>query len=78
MDLTQLNPDVLRELLKLTEQKASIQKQIAEIDARISALGAGKAARPPLPRPRRPKRPRRLPKLRKRPRPRRLAASAAL
>jgi hypothetical protein len=44
MDLTQLNPDVLRELLKLTEQKAAIQKQIAEIDARISALGAGKAA----------------------------------
>lgn len=44
MDLTKLNPDVLRELLKLTEQKASIQKQIAEIDARISALGAGKAA----------------------------------
>lgn len=43
MDFTLLNPSTLRELIKLTEQKASLQKQIAAIDARLSAIGGGKA-----------------------------------
>ncbi|MDD5199539.1 MAG: hypothetical protein PHC88_07010 [Terrimicrobiaceae bacterium] len=47
MDLTKLNPAVLRELLKLSEQKSALQKQVAAIDARISSLGTGKAAATP-------------------------------
>lgn len=43
MDLTSLNPDVLRELLKLSEQKSSLVKQIEAIDSRIAALSGGKA-----------------------------------
>lgn len=49
MDLTQLSPEVLRELIKLTEQKSSLQKQIAAIDARLSALGSGKSSTPKAP-----------------------------
>ena len=41
MDLTTLDPFVLRELLKLAEQKAVLSKQIAEIDAKINAVAGG-------------------------------------
>jgi hypothetical protein len=43
MDLTLLNPNTLRELLKLSEEKLALQKKVEAIDARISALGSGKA-----------------------------------
>ena len=43
MDLTLLNPDTLRELLKLSEEKLALQKKVEAIDARITALGSGKA-----------------------------------
>ncbi len=46
MDLTQLNPDTLRELIKLTEQKSLLLKQIDAIDARINAVGSGKSSAP--------------------------------
>lgn len=48
MDLTSLNPDVLRELLKLSEQKSSLVKQIEAIDARIAAISTGKATAAPV------------------------------
>lgn len=41
MDLTTLDPLVLRELLKLAEQKALLAKQITEIDAKINAVAGG-------------------------------------
>lgn len=41
-----LNPDVLRELLKLSEQKASLEKQLTALDARVEALLGGKAPAP--------------------------------
>lgn len=43
MDLTLLNPNILRELLKLSEEKLALQKKVEAIDARITALGSGKA-----------------------------------
>ena len=46
MDFTKLNPETLRELIKLTEQKATLQKQIEAIDARLSAIGSGKSVAP--------------------------------
>ncbi len=43
-----LNPDVLRELLKLSEEKASLEKKAAAIDARLEALlGGASAAKAP-------------------------------
>lgn len=46
MDLTKLSPEILRELIKLSEQKTNLQKQIAAVDARLSALGTGKSSTP--------------------------------
>ncbi len=43
MDLTKLNTGVLRDLLKLTEQKADLLQQIADIDKSIGALASGTA-----------------------------------
>lgn len=43
MDLSKLTPALLRELLKLSELKAALHKQVEAIDARISGLGMGKA-----------------------------------
>jgi len=42
MDFSKLNPDVLRELIKLSELKASLQKQLSDLDARLAALASGK------------------------------------
>ena len=47
MDLSKLTPSVLRELLKLSELKSALHKQVAALDARISALGTGKPAAAP-------------------------------
>jgi len=47
MDLSKLTPSVLRELLKLSELKAALHKQVAALDARISALGTGKSVAAP-------------------------------
>jgi DNA-binding NarL/FixJ family response regulator len=44
MDLTTLDPFVLRELAKLAEQKVALAKQIAEIDAKINAVANGNKA----------------------------------
>jgi len=38
---------VLRELLKLSELKSALYKQVAALDARISALGTGKSVAAP-------------------------------
>ncbi len=43
MDLSKLTPPILRELLKLSELKSALHKQVDALDARISALGLGKA-----------------------------------
>lgn len=47
MDLSKLTPPVLRELLKLSELKSALHKQLTALDARISALGTGKPAAAP-------------------------------
>jgi hypothetical protein len=57
MDLTKLNTDVLRDLLKLTEQKADLQKQIAAIDSSLAALVSGTAGAAPVVRARRGRKP---------------------
>lgn len=46
MDLTKLNPDTLRELIKLSEQKSALLKQIEAIDDRLNAVGSGKSPAP--------------------------------
>jgi hypothetical protein len=42
MDFSKLNPDILREMIKLTELKSSLQKQLIEIDEQLGALFSGK------------------------------------
>jgi uncharacterized protein YjcR len=42
MDFSKLNPDILREMIKLTELKSSLQQQLAEIDEQLGALFSGK------------------------------------
>ncbi len=49
MDFSKLNPDVLRELIKLSEQKSALQKQIDAVDAKLSALASGKPAKKSAP-----------------------------
>lgn len=46
MDFTKINPDVLRALLKLTETRAELTAQIADIDKQLSDLSTGKASAP--------------------------------
>ncbi len=46
MDFTKIDPDVLRALLKLTESRAELMTQVAEIDKQISDLSTGKASAP--------------------------------
>lgn len=41
MDLSSLNPEVLRELTKLAEQKLELTEKIKAIDARINAVANG-------------------------------------
>ena len=43
MDLSSLNPAVLRELIKLTELKSGLEKQLEAINAQLTALFTGKA-----------------------------------
>jgi hypothetical protein len=42
MDFSKLNPDVLRELIKLSELKSALQKQLSALDARLASLASGK------------------------------------
>ena len=42
MDFSKLNPDVLRELLKLSELKAALHKQMTALDERLASLISGK------------------------------------
>jgi hypothetical protein len=46
MDLSKLTPETLRELLKLSEKKSALQKELSALDARLSALGTGKSPAP--------------------------------
>ncbi len=48
MDFTKFNPAMLRELIKLSEQKEALQVQIANIDKRITALASGKTVSEPV------------------------------
>lgn len=43
MDLSKLNPDTLRELIKLSELKSGLEKQLGALNDRLSALFTGKA-----------------------------------
>lgn len=63
MDLTKLHPNTLRELLKLSEKKAALQKELDALDARIAAIGSGApaAAAPAKRRGRKPGRPAKTP-----------------
>jgi len=45
MDFSNLNPDILREMIKLTELKASLQKQLIALDEELAALFSGKAVK---------------------------------
>jgi hypothetical protein len=42
MDLSKLNPDMLRELIKLTELKSSLENQLSSLNDRLVALFSGK------------------------------------
>ncbi len=42
MDFSKLNPDVLRELIKLSELKSALQKQLGALDERLASLFSGK------------------------------------
>lgn len=42
MDFSKLNPDVLRELIKLSELKSALNKQLSALDARLASLVSGK------------------------------------
>jgi hypothetical protein len=43
MDLTQLHPEVLRSLLKLSEQKSALLSELKAIDGKIATLSTGRA-----------------------------------
>jgi hypothetical protein len=43
MDFSKLNPDTLRELIKLSELKSSLEKQLGSLNDRLSTLFTGKA-----------------------------------
>jgi len=43
MDFSKLNPDVLRELIKLSELKSALEKQLGSLNERLSSLFTGKA-----------------------------------
>jgi len=47
MDITSLSSDILRELAKLADQKASLTKQIEAIDSKINAVAKGLSAPKP-------------------------------
>ena len=42
MDFSKLNPDSLRELIKLTELKASLEKQLEALNSRLTSFFSGK------------------------------------
>jgi hypothetical protein len=43
MDFSKLNPDTLRELIKLSELKSALEKQLGSLNDRLSTLFTGKA-----------------------------------
>jgi hypothetical protein len=43
MDLSKLNPDMLRELIKLSELKSGLEKQLGALNDRLTSLFTGKA-----------------------------------
>lgn len=43
MDLSKLTPETLRELVKVTELKAALEKQLASLNDRLTSLFTGKA-----------------------------------
>jgi len=43
MDFSKLNPDTLRELIKLSELKSALEKQLTSLNDRLSTLFTGKA-----------------------------------
>ncbi len=46
MDLSKLNSDTLRELIKLTELKSGLEKQLAALNDRLTAFFTGRAPAP--------------------------------
>ncbi len=45
MDFTKINPEVVREFLKLSEARESLMQEVAGIDSQIAALSNGKLPR---------------------------------
>ncbi len=45
MDFTKINPDIVREFLKLSEARESLMQEVAAIDSQIAGLSSGKLPR---------------------------------